>query len=158
MTLDELKKFCDTTDSCWAMQQPWTRDGYTWATDRHIIVRVPVIPEVPDNERAPSATKLFAETDLPKEWMPVPEMVMPEDIACPWCGGTGKEPSDRRYKCEDCDGTRKVPDLSGVPFAGTAFAKRYLALIQGWEIAPNGDKAAWIRKDDALGLLMPRRI
>jgi hypothetical protein len=38
-----------------------------------------------------------------------------------------------------------------------SFAKRYLALIQGWEIAPNGTKGAWIRNGDAVGLLMPRR-
>ena len=158
MTLDDLKRFCADTYGRWDLRQPWTRDGYTWAADGHIIVRVPAIAEVPDNKSAPSTTKLFAETAQPGKWMPVPTMAMPERVVCKWCSGTGKDPDDRRYKCGECSGAGKVRDLSGIPFADTFFAKHYLARIQGWEIAPNGQKVAWIRKDDALGLLMPMRI
>jgi len=158
MTLDELRKFgAGPEETPAAMRQPWTRGGYTWASDGCIIVRVPTIDSIPDNANAPDATRLFS-AKRAKKWMPVPAMAMPPDIPCKWCDGTGKESWDRRYKCEYCGGAKMLPDRSGIPLGGTAFAKRYLAVIQGWEIAPNGQKAAWIRHDDALGLLMPMRM
>jgi len=157
MTLDELQRFCaDASEPREYLQQPWTRDGYTCATNGHIIVRIPAIADIPDNADSPNNTKLFAKTAPATVWMPVPKMAMPEDVLCDWCDGTGKDTSDEQ--CEKCNRTGKVPDRSGIQFAGTAFAKRYLALIQGWQIAPNGLMPAWIRNDDALGLLMPMRL
>lgn len=138
------------------MEQAWTHGPYTWATNGRIIVRVPALAEVAGNTDAANAEVLLEKTAPPKEWYPVPACKTPTPIKCDWCDGTGKDPSDKRYKCFDCKGAKTMrDDKSYLRIADAAFAQRYLCLIQGWEIAPNGQNAAWIRKGDALGLLMP---
>ena len=60
--------------------------------------------------------------------------------------------------CCMCNGSGKTECKDGAKVGDANFQKRYLAMIQGWEIAPNGPiSAAWIRNGDASGLLMPRR-
>lgn len=159
MNAADLQKFCDDgTERRFGIGRPWSRGGYSYATDGHIIVRLPRLEDVPESSDAPDAEKLFAEA-LVTQWLPVPGCRMPAPIPCRWCDGTGRDPADRRYKCYDCRGTKTVPDeLSALSIAGANFACRFLALIQGWEIAPNGQKAAWIRNGEAAGLLMPRRL
>lgn len=51
---------------------------------------------------------------------------------------------------------RRTQDLDRLLYL--TFANRYLALIQGWEIAPNGNEPAPIRCGEAEGLLMPMRM
>lgn len=120
---------------------------------------MPAIAEVPKNEKAPNSMAVWSKVPAPRKWLPVPETAMPEPIDCNWCWGTGKDPQDRRRKCVGCDGARKMPDCkSNTKLRRAHFANRYLALIQGWKIAPNGEKIpAWIRNGDALGLLAPMR-
>ena len=161
MTLDELNKFCADADDLRGLHQPWTRDGYTWASDVHIAVRVPAIADVPDNESAPSTTKLFAETAPPGEWVAVPAVKAPELDECDDCYGGGQHECHcgHEHECGTCNGSGKVRGIAiAIAVGNSNFADRYLHMIQGWEIAPNGQQAAWIRKDDALGLLMPMRI
>ena len=159
MTKDDLQKFCaDDDDIRYYLRQPWSAGEFSYATNGHILVHVPRLAYVPYNDKAPDAQALIDKTAPSKEWLPVPGVEMPPDVACTWCDGTGKDPNDRRCKCEECLGAKTMPDRSGIELAGTAFAKRYLAMIQGWEIAPNGQKAAWIRHGDTLGLLMPMRM
>lgn len=161
MTLDELKRFCGDKDEIrWYLREPWTRDGYSWATNGHIAVRVPAIDGLQDCEKAPDVAALFAKTEPAKDWVPVPVVSMPPPGVCRWCQGDGKDTWDRRYKCEECNGTGEaVNGVANHEIGNVHFADIYLALIQGWEIAPNGaGSAAWIRNDDALGLLMPMRV
>ena len=143
MTTDELQCFCAAQDNVrYYLRTPWTRDGYTWATNGHILVRVPALTDVSENRFAPSTLKLWNDVPEPKEWFPVPACAMPELVPCNWCDGTGKDPYDKSSICVD----------------GARFARRFLALIQGWEISPTSKKgAAWIRYGEALGLLMPFR-
>ena len=139
---------------------PWSRGEFSYATNGHILVRVPRLADVDENPQAPDAEKLLAETKQ-TEFIPVPVCVMPPDVECIYCGGKGYFINGRGYprdECLECNGTKKVRDISGMDVNGANFQTRYLAMIQGWEIAPNGPaKAAWIRHGDAVGLLMPRR-
>ncbi len=111
MTLDEIKVFCAIDDARWNLLHPWTRDGYTWATNGHIIVRVPAMDDVPENNDAPDAGRLMAKApdDLP--YFPVPECTMPAPISCSWCDGTGRDPNDKRCRCDECDGTKTEEDI-----------------------------------------------
>jgi len=162
VTLDELKRFCvDGDDIRYGLQQPWTRDGYTWASNGYLVVRVPAIAEVPDNEKAPSIAKLFSETAPPGEWVAVPTVAAPELDGGDVCYGDGQHECDcgHLHECGTCNGSGEVRAKAlAIAVGNSNFADRYLHMIQGWEIAPNGKKAAWIRKDDALGLLMPMRM
>ena len=162
MTLDDLKRFCaDADDSREYLRQPWTRDGYTWATEGHIIIRVPAIADIPDNKGAVDADGLFSRQPDAKEWLAVPTVKAPKPAKCDDCYGSGLHECNcgHEHTCGVCNGTGKVrAKVIAIPVGNSNFADRYLARIQGWEIAPNKEKPAWIRKDDALGLLMPRRI
>lgn len=156
MNITELKRFCSTDDSRISIQAPWTHDGYTWATNGHILVRVPEMVDVPENTFAPDCSKLLAKQPQAVTWFLVPKCSMPAPLLCQWCSGTSKDKRNRRRKCNECKGSRTVEnDIANLMVSGTCFAKRYLALIQGWKIAPNGKGPAWIRHSDALGLLMP---
>ena len=157
LTVENLKRFCSDEDETREyLRSPWTRDGFTWASNGKILVRAPALPEV-ESTGGPNTTRVWETWDTePDQWFPVPECAMPPPMKCTWCDGTGKDPSDRRFKCDECKGTKIETDWkSHLLIGGVAYAKIYLALIQGWEIAPNGLNAAWIRKGDCLGLLMP---
>ena len=161
VTLDDLKRFCISPDDPrLGLLRPWTRDGYTWASNGHIIVRVPVIADIPDNTQAPDGLALFNKQPPATEWIPVPTVEKPGIEDCDHCDGTGLHECDcdNEHTCGYCDGKGKCEAMTvSVPVGDTQFSDHYLFLIARWEIAPNGLKPAWIRKDDALGLLMPMR-
>ena len=155
----DLQAFCVAQDDVRIhLARPWSRDEWSYATNGHIIVRVPRRNTIGENTNSPDARKLFDETPIGK-WCQVPETAMPAKVPCRWCDGTGKDLSDRRHKCEECKGTREQEDIhSRTKIGDVAFANRFLALIQGWEIAPNSlEQAARIRCGGAEGLLMPMR-
>lgn len=148
MTRSDLQCFCVSEDDprdC--VHEPWSRGEFTYATNWHIIVRAPRLADVDENPKAPDTEKLFKEAVV-AEWLPVPACAMPDDIDCPSCRGAC---------CDDCDWRGKVENLDGMDVGNANFQQRYLAMIQGWEIAPHGPNPAWIRHCDADGLLMPKR-
>ena len=160
MNRAELQQFAAGEDETRIyINPPWSRGEWSYATNGHILVRVPRLDDVDENPKAPGAEKLLAETKQAK-FIPVPVCAPPPDVDCRYCGGKGYFSNGRGYprdKCLECSGTKKVPCFDGVDVGNSHFQRRYLAMIQGWEIAPNGQKAAWIRNGDAVGLLMPRR-
>lgn len=162
MTLDDLKKFsADKDDPHWYIREPWTRDGYTYATNGHILVCVPAVAYALENDRAPDIAALMAKQAEPTAWLPVPEVMTPALEECPGCHGDKVclcSRCDSEHDCGRCSGAGEVePKPNPVAVGNAYFADKYLALIQGWEIAPNGNEAAWIRNGEAIGLLMPRR-
>lgn len=159
MTELDLQRFCaDDTDQRHYLRRPWSRDVYTYASNGCIIMRVPRIVGVRTNAKAPDPTKLMKQK--PGEWFPVPKTRMPPEVTCELCEGSGREPYDKRYKCAECMGKKSNPDIKAHTTIGPAkFANRFLALIQGWQIAPPGKSdPAPIRNGEAEGLLMPMRI
>jgi len=160
MTLDELQTFCSTDPGRANLAVPWTRGDYTWATNGKILVRVPAIDGVENCPAAPDAALIFEKNGRDCEWQSVPTVAMPLDD-CHSCDGSGFHECScgdgNSHPCGYCNGTGKRLDREVQTAIGDArFAHCYLALIPGWEISPGGHKdAAWIRKGDALGLLMP---
>lgn len=162
MNKEDLQKFCCGPDDIrYHLQKPWSDGEWTYATNGYICVRVPRLADVEDDTGAPRALKLFAETPTNGKWFPVPYQAMPDDIPCDVCNGEGKfslTDDDPMEDCEYCDGTGKKHDITGRDIGNANFQCRFLAMIQGWEIAPNGkSSAARIRNGDAEGLLMPIR-
>ncbi len=162
MTLEELKKFCaDRDDIRYHLCEPCTVGDYTYATNGHLIIRSPKFDGVEENSKFPSMDKVFDKAGMPGDFVPVPTMAMPLPKDCDHCEGRGEHECTcgDNHECHYCDGTGKVENIDGHKIGNCVFAKRYLAALQGWEIAPNSDitKAAHIRNGELIGLLMPMR-
>lgn len=160
MNAADLRRFCAEADDirCY-LCQPWSWGEWTYATNGHIMVRVPRMADVPENEKAPDGEAVMGKQVSPKNWIPVPAATMPPDVECEDCNGTGIAQCNlgHDHDCENCGHTGKIKQRIGMRVEGVSFDQGYLSMIQGWEIAPTGSKAAaWIRNGDALGLIMPR--
>ena len=152
----DLAKFCGAGK----LALPFTRGAYTWATDGRLMVRVPADAGIPDNPAAPDAAKVFGREWAPGEWLPVPFATPPDSEECAYCHGDGVRECDmgHQHDCDYCDGTGKVTPIETITVGNAHYQRRYLALIQGWEISPRGmDKPACIRCGETVGLLMPCR-
>ena len=157
MNAQDLQRFCaDSDDIRYYLREPWSDGDYSYATNGHIILRVARLPNVEEQPKAPNAEVLFAKTKPASNWLPIPVATMPPDVDCERCRGTKRDLDDRRFKCDVCGGTGKQRAQIGVRVGGASFDQGYLSMLQGWEIAPNGKAAAWIRNGNAQGLLMPR--
>jgi len=156
MTREELCRFvADQDDPRYELHHPFSVGKWSYATNGHIAVRVPRLADVEVNRAAPNVEKLFAQTEQ-LEFVPVPVCESPPDVKCMLCDGSGLiQDGDDREDCSDCGATGKVECHDGLAVGNARFQKRYLAMIQNWEIAPNGVTAAWIRNGEASGLLMP---
>lgn len=101
-TLIDLQPFCsDASAKRPHLEQPWSRDGFTYATDGRILLRVSREDyPAPENDKAPNTDVVgpYNHSEL-RYWIPVPELPEPEVRACTLCDGTGKT-----RKCRECSG------------------------------------------------------
>jgi predicted RNA-binding Zn-ribbon protein involved in translation (DUF1610 family) len=107
MTKDDLHKFCATDPFRTNINKPFTKGEYTYATNGHILVRVPKIDSVGEQEvsdiyRPVEPEPIFA-TIKPHTYHPIPEIPEPIIRPCVMCGGDGKI-----YICPECDGDGEV--------------------------------------------------
>lgn len=84
------------------LHKPFTHNGFTWATNGRIAVRVPSMESVPENGLAPKNTAyVFKPFDAEKCIAPMPVFPPVELVACSSCGGTGEEADGSAcWKCE----------------------------------------------------------
>ena len=69
MNIDDLKQFCTCTNDCRDfLRQPFSDAKYTYATNGHIMVRVPRILEAAEDNFAEKARELFEKTAPAKQW------------------------------------------------------------------------------------------
>lgn len=101
LTCDDLLKFC--SDRRENLTAPWSAGDHTYATNGHVIVRVPRLPDVPENALAP---KVAANEDHamfpyaePATWFPLSDIELPDAPKCHDCDGKGTHPD-----CPECDG------------------------------------------------------
>lgn len=105
MNLQDLKKFCSTDHTRPTILKPFTQDGFTFATDGRILVRIPAIeggaddgPE--DSIRViPSDLKNYQPVQLPPNW----ESIIQPETPCHTCEGTGSI-----GKCRHCQGHGEI--------------------------------------------------
>lgn len=99
----DLQRFCAIDDIRDYLLKPWRFDGWVYATNGHICVRVPDngSPDTPERtSKHPKAHELFVNTfgDGP-DFLPMPDLPAGEE--CPSCKGAGLFSAK---KCEACDG------------------------------------------------------
>jgi len=165
ITIDILKQFCLAKDDlgvrAW-MQAPWSRGEYSYATNRHVMLRVPRLAGVMENPKAVKVDHLFPALDG-LMWLPLPVVKPPQQVACGWCDGKGNygEPKGHSMECDECDGSGEVIPIVRIAVGGVDFQAIYFAWLSRLprcEIAPNGQgKPAAIRFDGGVGAIMPLR-
>jgi hypothetical protein len=159
-----LQKYCDKDVSVHgsALMTPWSRGEYTFASNGHIIIRVPRNNDVPERKNAPGLLKIDKWfITVPSAWYPIPA-VNPKEQPCEECNGKGTH----KYRgtlinCEECDGTGKYMRHLAVEIGEAKFSDVYLSWIAelpNAEIGTFGESdPARFRFTDGDGLLMPRR-
>ena len=101
MNHDYLNIFCDKSSEPHAV--PFSDDKYTYASDGHIIVKVPLVNGVGPNKKSPNATSLKWEITHKGEWLDLPTYSLPQKQICILCIGGGKVDV-----CPECDGDGEV--------------------------------------------------
>lgn len=156
----DLKPFCGVDQCRPYLLQPFSVGNFTYATNGHIMVRVPRRADVPDK------TKEFNQ-DKPLEGhekaiyapltgsLPVMEM---EDCDC--FDGYEHDCPDCECVCEACDGDGKTYPHASTSIGGANFAARYVALLltlPGIEVAAKHafPDPLLFRFDGGIGALMP---
>jgi hypothetical protein len=159
LTAESLKPFCSTDPARWYLCEPWSWDGFTYATNGHILVRVARLPDVAEQEGPPGIARILEmvtgqdTTPLPAIDFPTPGVkICPDCDNCPRC----------RVDCDTCDGEGTVPDTVSLALRGAVFDARYIELITrlpGAEFAaaPPPTMPARFVFADGEGALMPRR-
>ena len=133
--------------------QPWSREGFTYATDGFAVIRIPRIANVPERPTAPKAEKVFTYYPAPAgPWLefPTPEetgisTVCPrcrgQEVHCKECNGSGMVEFSNRYNdyeiqckscsgegdtCSKCGGSGEEDPQPETVFAGFRFKSVYL--------------------------------
>lgn len=108
MITDEiLRLFCSKDIIRPKLNNPFNFGDYTYATDGHILIRVPKIEEYSENPILDTIEKVFP-IDIDKIdnslWIDIPELTETiKVIDCVDCEGTGKNSI-----CPDCEGEKEV--------------------------------------------------
>lgn len=170
----DLQKFCGTDWYRPYLHKPFSAEGFTWATNGHVIVRVDAIDGIeplPKNQSVNVAATLKG-LDTAKFFSPsfnLPPEELSSDITCPACEGRGKEHDcpDCECVCDDCNGKGRVTDepRTSTTIGGVHFTLRYIHLISslpGLQISHTAkadgfeNKPMIFRFDGGVGALMPR--
>jgi hypothetical protein len=172
MNKEELMPFCGAGTLSLAIHSrsnnPWSRGDHTFATNGHIIVRVPRLEGIEENDAAPDVSKALEHGEA-KEWFPLSEIKIPKysGFVCPECDGSGKEDDEcekcgHQKNCEGCGGTGKIDRITPVAVGEVSFQAKYLALIKNLpncRIAPSGPETqAQFIFDGGDGSLMPMKV
>jgi hypothetical protein len=168
MTKDDLMKFCHTDPERFNISVPWSAGEYSYATNGHVIIRVPRLVDVQENDSAPPTVLLFPYAD-PLEWFALAEIELPEQKSsdCPECNGEKEVehedcPHCKGHPCEWCDGTGKVTPMQPVPVGNSHYQLVYLLTLKGLancRMGPNTDpmKQTPFQFDGGDGLIMPMK-
>ena len=171
MSID-LTRFCaNERDVREYLQRPFEIDGFVYATNGHMAVRVPAADYPGQAQYTPGKhpkqiVQLFADAaaDADKA-QPLPIIQEPAD--CSLCKGTGIMPehladieAQGPEDCASCGGSGKTTSVTDIN--GTTYADHYLYALQQilppFRIATRGmSKPAYIDFDGGCALLMPCR-
>jgi len=189
MTREDLQPWCydDPEYRQGMISTPYSQDGYTIATNGHVLIRIPRMNDVARNG-GPDIVPLFENAPEPETYFPVPEpqpptirectacfgkKVCPEcenegtieihsrgrwyEVECRSCNGHGKFVS-----CDECDSTGEIVTWGRSKVGSQSFSDKYLTLLKtlpGVEIGPTYDlKPARFRFDGGDGLIMPMNV
>lgn len=168
-----LQAFCGDGGIDFRIGSPFSKGDWTYATNGHIIIRVPLVAGL--REDGTNAEKIFE--DATKGVRPSLNFVVPElpplteaqAVKCSECDGTGSahDCPSCDCSCDDCCGTGLIdgapPDkLVSVQVGGVPFACDYIRLISTLPSVqitkPIKEKPWWFAFDGGEGILMPLRV
>lgn len=125
--MTNITRFCATDSYRPWMNSPLRRDGFLYATNGHIAVRMQDDGAVyaGEHDDGKVVIALFAKCEaLEYTWVAVPKVEA--DKICTHCGGTGKTSAcpdcdgagefdygHHTYDCQECGGTGAVPPIRG---------------------------------------------
>ena len=162
----DLRPFCaksfDFRDD---LAKPFSRFGFTWATNGCIMVRVPRRDDVPEKEGAVKVATAFHTASLPElvPFVPVSpvQFVAAPTKFCLHCTGRGKihDCPACTCDCEGCGGSGRAPEMSCVSVGKGFIDRRYADLmlsLPGLEVKlpRRGDDSMGFRFEGGEGVLM----
>lgn len=98
----DITNFCAPGDIRSYMHKPMRHDGYLYATNGHIAVRIeddPAIEAEPMPANLQNVLQNMSTDTTERAWRPVPQVNGADAKPCAYCDGTG-----RAVQCPDCDG------------------------------------------------------
>jgi hypothetical protein len=124
----DLQRFCWANDYRKYLRQPWAHKGWMYASNGHILVRVPS-PEHAETvfaeKVAESAVGMLADSGE-REYAPLPAFTLGpvcecckgvgtvKQSKCPDCDGEGEfDHGEYTYHCKECDGEGWIDDPAG---------------------------------------------
>lgn len=162
----DLKPFCSTKEHVREIREPFPRGDFLYATNGHIMVRVPRPADAVEVERAPHAEKLWDKTPL-LELAPLPAMTLPavKKVDCASCGGGTESIHDCpncNCECDTCGDQGEIEVQTTCEVNGTIFDTKYVRLIQTlpgvmFPTSPPKDVGAKFTFDGGEGMVMPCR-
>lgn len=180
MTRIDLQPFCGDTGVIVReyLGRPIHIGSWTIATNGHIAIRIPRLPDTIETLAAPASVAAIFETHSTEDLGELPLFTPPiGECACAGCGGTGEDVDDDYGRvvistCGDCSGTGKMPLLNAtsVEIDGVILAAKYFELIRAlpfpklsygyWPGPYEPDRNKHLLHftfDGGIGLLMPMR-
>jgi hypothetical protein len=172
MTKDGLTRFCSTDTEDFNKHAPWSFGEHSYATNGHVIVRIPRLEDVPDaeDEWKKKSSKTLFDIPAPSEWFPLADIKLPKvkKVDCSECDGDGTVthedcPDCSGHKCEVCGGAGKEEiTREPVSIGNTHYQLVYLRLLKSLpncRIGPhtNPMDRALFQFDGGDGLLMPMK-
>lgn len=165
----DLQPFCGTEETQYYLMKPFSRDGFTWATDGCILIRVAQREGIPDIEQKLNVSKPIENIDAKTFF--TPSFKLPpaptETGPCPSCEGRGyaHDCPDCECECERCNaqGTLDSEILISTKVGGNFFSLKYVRQVlslPGVEVSASADKndaPLFFRFDGGVGVLMPLR-
>lgn len=164
----DLMPFCsrDSFRSA-SIGEPFSREEWTYATNGHVMLRLPRRDDVPERADAPVAEKVWPTTPEPVFRAPkVSILPIPKEVECNACEGRGTKHDcpDCACVCKTCGGTGHVSDdaKSAVRIGEIDIATRYARLLMTLPglLISDPPKDAYVfqfRFDGGEGILMPLR-
>ena len=150
--------------------RPFSIDTWTYATNGHVLVRVPRRDDVAENETAPNVARMFPD-DAPKaRYKPAPKFEIPRGLTARRNVSVAAAPGKRTITgvqtvsaCATAATAReRLPKLVTVKIGRASFNSKYVSWLQQLpnlelDRVPRGFKPMRFRFDGGEGLLMPCR-
>lgn len=166
ITAADLQPFCSTENSLEYLRRPWSKEGFTYATNGHVLIRVPRLSDVPENDKAPNTDKIFAGTADQTATQKIPTAKIPKGrtFECVSCEGRGTEHDcpDCTCECEECGGVGRSEEQISAGILGAIYSAKYIRQLLTFpglrfSSSPPVDGPARFVFDGGEGAIMPMR-
>lgn len=161
----DLRKFCSTDPVRPYLHQPFSRGEWTFATDGWICVRLPRMPDAPEQDK-PKAEDIFKPEILACQYLNLEKLVLPpkdDQKDCDACDGRGRKHDcpDCECVCEACNGDGVRQPTVRVGIGKGVFNHRHVERMQslpGIRVGEtDGSRPMPFQFDGGDGLIMPMR-